>query len=135
MCITTTGNVTEEVINVLGDVEMLVRVEAEPPLEVSHFVDSKCSSVDIGGSGLGSSVANSGANVEEGGLVAQFSGKKSVCDFWYILLVELSPPRALRLTSNIRISVVHVYYVKASSPHLGVDILSVGHIRSSITRN
>jgi hypothetical protein len=39
--------------------EMLVRVEAKPPLEVSHFLDSKCSSVDVSGSGLGSSVANS----------------------------------------------------------------------------
>jgi hypothetical protein len=134
VCVTTTRDVTEEVIDVLGDVEMLVRVEAKLPLEVSHFVNSKCSSVDVGGSGLGSSVANSSANVEEGGLVAQFSGKKSVCDFWYVL-VRRQAKRALRLTSNVRISVVHVYYVKASSPHLGVDILSVGDIRSSITRN
>lgn len=70
MCVTTTRDVTEEVIDVLRNVEMLVRVEAKPPLEVSHFLDSKCSSVDVSGSGLGSSVANSSANVEEGGLVA-----------------------------------------------------------------
>lgn len=81
MCLATTRDVTEEVIDVLGDVEMLVRVEAEPPLEVSHFVDSKSSPVYVGSAGFGSPVANSGANVEEGGLVAQFSTKKSVCDF------------------------------------------------------
>jgi hypothetical protein len=34
-------DVTEEVIDVLRNVEMLVRVEAKPPLEVSHFLDSR----------------------------------------------------------------------------------------------
>lgn len=77
---TTAEDVTEDVVDVLGDVKVLVRIEAERPLEIGHFIDSEGSSVYVGGAGNGGSEANYGANVDEGGLVTRSSSDKGIYD-------------------------------------------------------
>lgn len=76
----TARDVTEEIVDVLGDVEVLVGVETERPLDVGHFIDSEGSSVYVGRAGQSRSEANCGANVDKGWLVARSSGNKGVYD-------------------------------------------------------
>ena len=75
----------EKVIDILWNIEELVRVETERRFEPSHFVNSEGSSMYVGCASLGGSDANYSANVEECGLVARSSGLKGVYDGWFAL--------------------------------------------------
>lgn len=78
--LSTARNITEEVVDVIWNLEVLVRVETERSLHVGHFFDAQGSSVYVGGAGFSRSEANCRANIEKGGLDARPCSKKRTCD-------------------------------------------------------